>query len=98
MNTEKIYRGKITGMRQVNVDTLGYRYYELSFNGKKMLYIRHKKSSLNISLGDVIRFQGEFRGIPGHEYFEITNIVDVNDCILWEKYEQEKMAEFILVN
>ena len=56
MNTEKIYRGKITGMRQVNVDTLGYRYYELSFNGKKMLYIRHKKSSLNISLGDVIRF------------------------------------------
>jgi hypothetical protein len=90
MTTERIYRGRITGMRQVNIDTLGYRYFTVSFSGKQMLYIKHKKSSLDISIGDFIRFTGEFRGEPGKEYFQILEVISQEKI---EMLESQNLAE-----
>ncbi len=92
MNTERIYRGKITSIRQVSLDTLGYRYYEVNFSGKKMLYICHKKTTLPFSVGDRIRFTGQFRGESGKEYFQILQVIDE---IKVEKIDSQNLTDVL---
>ncbi len=92
MITERIYRGKITGLRQVTTDVLGYRYYEVSFSGKKMLFVCHRKTTLPISMNDRIRFTGEFRGEPGKEYFQITKVISQEEI---EMLESQNLSEIL---
>lgn len=79
MEFDRVYRGRITSIRQLYCDTLGYRSYEVMFSGKKMLYICHKKKTLPISVGQYIRFTGKFIGDERNKYFEITEVLDVYD-------------------
>jgi len=60
---KKIYKGKITSLRQVDLDAAGHRTYEIWFTHTHKCYfeINSKTDSL-IENNCIIEFEGEFVG------------------------------------
>lgn len=92
MNTERIYSGRITSIKQAGCDTLGFRYYQVIFSGKQLLYICHKKTTLPISIGDRIRFTGTWENVGDNKYFQIREIISDEKI---EQLESHNLAEVL---
>lgn len=96
MNKE--YKGKVHGLRIIRTSAFGYRTWEVRFATGKAYFECSIKKIFPFALGDTIRFEGEWLEAINGRYFQITKVIDVNDCILWDMHEQQRMAAFVLGN
>jgi hypothetical protein len=75
---EKVYTGKVIGMKLVGGDELGNRYYEVEFkNNKKIFYQTHIKRNLPIAMEAIIRFTGDFIENSTPKLFKIDEVLDI---------------------
>ena len=92
------YTGRVKGLKIVRTSSFGIRLWEVKFASGKAYFELSMKRPMPFSINDKIRFGGEWMEAINGKYFQILNIVDVNDIILWEKHEQQRMAEFVIGN
>jgi hypothetical protein len=71
---EKVYKGKVTSVRQETVTSTGYRQYEIWFKNKKLYYQIHQKKSMNIAVGTTVRFTA--RNV-NNMFWVIKDVLDV---------------------
>lgn len=94
---EKVYKGKVTSVRQGYISPTGIRSYEIMFSGKKLYYNRSSKQQMIIVPGNIIRFTGEWQG--DKVFFKITDVLESyseEQVLLLNHHEYEKrMAEHI---
>jgi hypothetical protein len=78
MEFQKWYSGKIVSMRQAHITSFGIRQYEVWLKGcpKPLFYEISSKRTFSMSVGDRIRFQGEYFG-KNNQFFLITEVLDV---------------------
>lgn len=93
---KKEFKGKVHGLRILRTSAFGIRLWEVRFASGKAYYEHSMKSQFPFRLDDRIRFEGEWMQAINGKYFQITNIIDVNDALLWNKEYTEKMSHFIL--
>ena len=91
----RIYKGEVTSIIEISTNALGFRTYLIGFRGdKKVVYQRHMKSSMPISVGNDVYFQGSL--LKGFFLIDkiMYNSMDYELQIEEEKqqlYHQEKM-------
>jgi hypothetical protein len=95
MSEMKTYKGKVTSLQLYRTSDLGIRMWKVGFKtGTAYFYISRKKQ-MPFALGDTIRFRGDWSGGEIHKFFIINEVVDVNDCVQFELWQQQKLGQFI---
>ena len=97
---KRVYKGKVTSIRQGHLSPLGHRSYDVYFGQHKAYYNRTAKQQMLIVPGNIIRFTGEWQG--NNDYFLITDVLDSysKEEILLMHHEEDKrrtegMANFL---
>lgn len=96
---ERVWRGKVTEIILLGIDSLGERMYELSFSGKKCYFQFPRKRTLPVSINETIRFIGTWIGDETDEtkkYFHITEVLDSTYIDKLELYFEEEKKKNIL--
>lgn len=91
---KKVYKGKVTSVRQGYISPTGIRSYEIMFSGKKLYYTRSQKQEMIVVPGNIIRFTGSWQG--NKDYFLIDDVLESyseEQVLLLNHYYYEKMKE-----
>ncbi len=95
---KKVYKGRVTSVRQGYISPTGMRNYEIMFSGKKLYYNRSMKQEMIIVPGNIVRFTGSWQG--NKDYFLIEDVLESyskEQVLLLNHYEYEKkMAECLI--
>jgi len=90
----RTYFGTITSLQLYRTSDFGIRMWKVGFKTGTAYFQISRKKQMPFKLGDKIRFRGEFTG-DIHKFFMITDVVDVNDSVLWERWQEENIGNFI---
>jgi hypothetical protein len=95
---ERVYKGKVKGLRIIRTSAFGLRTWEVIFATGKAYFEYSMKKNFPFAVGDTIRFTANKMQALNSTYYQIAKVIDVNDCLLWDEYEQKKISKFILNN
>lgn len=87
MEFERVYRGVVTNIEKIYVDTFGTRTLKVHFKTGYCIYQHSTKRLCPFLVGDTIRFTGHFVGAVNSEYFFIKEIMD-SDYLDQTAFEQ----------
>lgn len=82
----RTYYGTIREIKLLTTTPFGHRVWQIIFaGGVYVTYMNNIKQTLYFKVGDKIRFTGHYFG-QRDEFFEISEIVDINDAELSKMY------------
>jgi hypothetical protein len=93
--TEKIYKGKVTGIELRSSDAFGNKTYDIQFRTGKAIYKTNSKKRIPFNVDDVINFEcRQIKAYEGIEFIHITKVISPEEMMQLELEYANRQATY----